>query len=102
MISIAYEYDYWTGLVATLPCMWTYLDIAERHRERLARNKVEIYKKWASVYYSEIYRELLQTLLKVIDSSNKRVEDLEIVFLRSLKYEYLFWDASYKLEKWLV
>jgi len=102
MIAVAYEYDYWTGLVATLPCMWTYLDIAERHRDKLPRNKVEIYRKWASTYYSEAYKQLLQILLDTIDSSNKRLEDLEEVFLRSLKYEYLFWDSSYKLEKWHI
>lgn len=102
MIATAYEYDYYTGLTATLPCMWTYLDIAERHRERLARNRVEIYRKWASAYYSDVYKNLLDTMFRVIDSSNKDIRDLEEPFHRSLRYEYLFWDAAYRLEKWLI
>ncbi|MEZ0290377.1 MAG: thiaminase II [Sulfolobales archaeon] len=99
MIATAYEHDFWTGLTATLPCMWTYLDIAERHRSRLEKNKNRIYVKWASTYYSEEYKRLLDLIRNMIDSSGKRVEDLEWVFIRSLKYEYMFWDAAYRLEE---
>ena len=102
MIATAYEHDYWTGLVATLPCMWTYLDIAYRHRHRLENNRNNIYRRWASVYYSEQYAELLKIIRDVIDSSPKNIDEIKRVFELSLRYEYLFWDYAYKMERWPI
>ncbi|MEB3859575.1 MAG: thiaminase II, partial [Desulfurococcales archaeon] len=33
-------------LVALLPCYWSYRDIALHNRDRLERNKVELYRGW--------------------------------------------------------
>lgn len=92
------------GLIATLPCFWSYMEIAEYHRDRLSRNKVDVYKRWASVYLSSEYRSIVNTLRRLIDENSSRVnyERALSIFKTASRYEYLFWDMAYKVEKWPV
>jgi len=83
-------------MAAVLPCFWTYLDIAERHRERLRGNKVDVYVKWASVYLSEEYRRLVESLKSALDAGGRGADELWPFFKAAVEYELAFWDAAYR------
>lgn len=100
LLATAYQGDFYVGLTATLPCFWTYLDIAEAHKDKLANNRVEVYKVWASTYLSNQYRDLVNLIKRIIDNSGKNLEELQPYFELALKYEIMFWDASYRMEEW--
>ncbi|MCS7107377.1 MAG: thiaminase II [Acidilobaceae archaeon] len=102
LLSTALSEDFYAGLASVLPCFWSYREIAERHRERLKGNRVEIYKKWASVYLSEEYSALVSVLRRALDDSGQRAERLLPFFELGTKYEYLFWSASYNMEEWPI
>ncbi|MEL9989982.1 MAG: thiaminase II [Thermoproteus sp.] len=87
-------------LSALLPCFWTYLEIAERHKGLLERNPVEIYRRWASVYLSQEYRRLVEMLRGLLDSLSPKVEEVLEPFLTASLYELAFWDAAYRAESW--
>jgi len=91
-------------LVATLPCFWSYAEIAEKHKEKLKGNPVELYVEWASVYLSKEYVALVEKLRSLVDSlwRGEGYERLRSLFLRASRYEYMFWDMAYKLESWPV
>ncbi len=93
-------------LVATLPCFWTYLVIAETHKDLLRNNSNPIYVEWCSVYLSKEYRELLSKLRSIVDdlwvTGKGNYEVLKKLFIRASKYEWMFWDAAYRLESWPV
>ena len=100
LLPSAYHGDFYVGLASVLPCMWTYEDIAERHKWRLEGNKVDLYRKWASVYLSDGYKMLVKKLREVLDGSGRSVDELSYYFEQALRYEILFWQASYVMEEW--
>jgi len=101
LLLTAYQGDFYIGLASILPCFWTYEEIAERHKWRLEGNKVELYKKWASVYLSNEYKMLVRKLRDTLDRSGRDVEELSYYFEQALRYEILFWQASYTMEEWM-
>jgi len=96
----------WEGLVAILPCYWTYLDIA-RHNEHLLRmNTVDLFKRWCRIYLSEDYAKIVNELRDIIDSHSdylmRDLDRLSRVFRQAAIYELMFWDMAYKQEEWII
>ncbi len=93
-------------LVATLPCYWTYLEIAKKHKELLKENKVKVYVEWAQTYLSKEYEELVKKLRGLIDNlwlrSNVEYRTLRRIFIKASIYEWMFWESSYKMEVWPI
>lgn len=102
LLVTAYHEGFYEGLASIIPCFWTYEEIAERHKWRLEDNKVELYRSWASVYLGDDYKKLVRSLREALDKSGRSVDSLSYYFEQALKYEILFWEASYKMEGWLV
>ncbi|MFN7106517.1 MAG: thiaminase II [Pyrobaculum sp.] len=88
--------DFYVCMAAVAPCFWTYLDIAERHREALRQNKVELYVKWASTYLTHEYRALVEEVKKVLAVAEAR--RLLPYFRTAAEYELEFWDAAYRIQ----
>lgn len=91
---------FWEGLAACLPCFWSYAEIAEFHRNRLKENKNKVYCDWASVYSTKAYAELVDRMKNLLDNADVKYEKLKEVFIISSKYEYMYWDMAYNMEKW--
>lgn len=102
LIATAYSSDYWILMATLLPCFWSYEEIAETHKEKLEKNPVEMYRKWASVYLSEPYKKIVKDLRDVVDSSDVDLERLWPGFKLATKYEYMFWTAAYGEEAWPI
>jgi thiaminase/transcriptional activator TenA len=100
LLLTAYHGDFYAGLASVLPCFWTYEDIAERHRWRLEANRVELYKRWASVYLSSEYKMLVRRLRDAVDGSGRSVGELSYHFEQALRYEIMFWQSAYIMEEW--
>ena len=92
------------GLVSILPCFWSYAEIALEHQDKLKDNHVEIYVEWAKVYTTDEYLNLVEELKAFTDdmASEINYERLEKIFLMASRYEYMFWDMAYNLEKWPI
>ena len=92
------------ALVSVLPCFWSYRDIALYHKDALNSNTNKIYVDWASVYLSEDYAELVEKLRRLVDRvcGDFPYERLKLPFLMASRYEYMYWDSVYKMEKWPV
>jgi len=91
-------------LVSTLPCFWTYLEIAEHNKGLVKENKNKIYLDWINTYLSKEYRELTMKLIDIVDRmwKNEEIDVLKRIFIISSRYEYLFWDMAYNLENWMI
>ncbi len=92
------------GLVAVLPCFWSYLEIAEKLKDKLAANEVSIYREWCMTYLSSEYKNLVRDLRELIDTlwDGMNYDRYLKLFTRSSKYEYMFWDMAYREEQWPV
>ena len=91
-------------LVSVLPCFWSYEEIAEKHKDMLKGNRVDVYVEWAKTYLSNEYRELGSKLRSLVDGlwDGRDYERLRRVFTTASRYEYMFWDASYRGEVWPI
>jgi len=95
---------YQESITSVLPCFWSYSEIAKYHRGKLSENRNEIYVEWASVFLSEDYLNLVDKLKNLVDTCGQDFpyERLRDIFVTASRYEYMYWDATYKMEDWPV
>jgi thiaminase/transcriptional activator TenA len=93
-------------VAALLPCMWGFNETAKRLDAR-GRPDHEGYAAWVEMYAGEEFTELTDWCLDLMDDvaadaaeeTRERYRDL---FVLSGRYEYRFWDAAWREEKWEV
>lgn len=91
------------GLAAMLPCYWIYWDVGKQLVRRGSRNKD--YQLWIDNYAGEEYGVAVRQVLAMMNESarlatpDQRREALRL-FVRSARYEYLFWDMAWRREQW--
>lgn len=102
LLSTSYMMDYWTTMTALLPCFWTYLEIAEKHKDKLESNPSILYRRWASTYLTKEYKEIVNIFKDEVDSSSLSVDEMWPYFELASKYEYMFWSAAYGEETWPI
>ncbi len=95
---------YQESITSVLPCFWSYSEIAKYHRDRLSENRNEIYVEWASVFLLEDYLNLVDKLKNLVDTCGQdyQYEKLRDIFITASRYEYMYWDSAYRMDKWPV
>ena len=106
LLRIAATGDFAELVAALLPCMWGFCEIggvlAARGlppEPRYAR-WIEMYADPEFVALADWCRGLLDRLAAGAPEEQRR--RMENAFLTSSRYEYLFWEAAYNLERWPV
>ncbi len=95
---------YQESITSVLPCFWSYSEIAKYHRDKLSENRNEIYVEWASVFLSEDYLGLVDRLRNLVDifCEDYPYKKLKDIFITASRYEYMYWDSAYNMDKWPV
>lgn len=91
------------GLAAVLPCYWIYREVGRRLADSLPDNP--ICAEWISVYAGEMYGDLVEVQLDLADRIGPHLgiaerERAQSAFQLSSRYEWMFWEQAYRLEKW--
>ncbi len=97
--------DYPEVLGAVLPCYWIYWEVGKALLESGSPNPM--YQKWIDTYGGEEFGALVEAILELTDricedlnsSQKARVEE---VFVTTSRYEWMFWDAAWRIEGWPV
>ena len=105
LLRVASLGDYHEALAAVLPCYWIY----ERVGKTLLENgsPEPRYRKWIDTYGGEDFGALVEA---VLDLTDKAYEGLDPrakarateAFVTTARYEWMFWDAAWRLEEWPV
>lgn len=95
-----------TILAAILPCAHGYYEIATRLRDAGLPDQ-PLYADWIRMYTSEDYEATARWLADLLDRSAAglppaREDALRETFLLSQRYEYLFWEMSWRMEEWAI
>ena len=90
-----------------LPCSWGYAEIGQVLEARGKPMEQPLYCRWIEMYSSPEFGELAEWLRSFTDRtalglSDAQRERLVEIFVTNSKYEYLFWDAAYRMEEWPV
>jgi thiaminase/transcriptional activator TenA len=90
---------------AILPCYWIYWEVGKRLVA--IGSPSPVYQRWIDAYASEQFASAVQ---RVLDAANRSAADLPESrltrirghYLTASRYEWMFWDAAYRLEDWPV
>ncbi len=91
------------GLAAMLPCYWIYLEVGKELVKRGSKDKD--YQRWIDQYSSAEYEQSVRAVLAMMneaarDASDAQKRNARALFVRSARYEYMFWDMAWRLEAW--
>ena len=107
LIQTAHSGDAGEVAAAILPCSWGYSEIGKMLASRGAPSSQPLYVRWIEMYASDEFAELAAWLRSYIDrtaldSSPYELARMERIFLRGSQFEYMFWDAAYRMEDWSI
>lgn len=89
---------------AVLPCYWIYQRVGERLAATGSPNRQ--YQQWIDAYadphFAVVVAEALTTVDRIAASHTGAGADGAAVaaFCTTARYEWMFWDAAYRLETW--
>jgi thiaminase/transcriptional activator TenA len=92
---------------ALLPCQWGYAEIGAALAEAGEPAEAPLYAEWIRMYASPEYQSLAAEMCALLDRLAERAGADERArmrqhFITSSRYEWMFWDAAYRLEQWPV
>ena len=105
LLEIAYSKPAVHIATAILPCSWGYSELGKKLYLQGMPVNAPLYCRWIEMYNSEEFAGLAQWLRDFIDRetvglSSESLVVLSDIFIQSSRYEYLFWDAAYRMETW--
>lgn len=88
---------------AVLPCFWVYWDVGSAIQRAAAPGNP--YQAWIAAYAGDEFEAATRRMIAVLDAeaeaAGPRLRDaMRARFLRSCRYEWMFWDAAWRLEAW--
>ncbi len=97
--------DYPEVLGTVLPCYWIYSEVGKALLERGSPNPR--YQKWIDTYGGEEFGALVEAVLGLTDETCKDLNPaqksrVKEAFVTTSRYEWMFWDAAWRLEGWPV
>ena len=105
LLRVAVLGDYHEVLAAVLPCYWIYERVGKSLLEK--GSPTPMYQRWIDTYGGEDFGALVGAIL---DLTDKACEGLSLgqkarateAFVTTSRYEWMFWDAAWRLESWPV
>lgn len=90
-----------------LPCQWGYAEIGAALAKRGGPKGQPLYAEWIRTYASPEFAALAKWLRSLVDRLGREAGPaeqarMESRFLQSSRYEYLFWEMSWRMEEWPV
>lgn len=104
LLKTAYSESVPEIIAVILPCFWVYLDMGEKIDPSGTK---EVYRKWILMYKSEEFEDLINKLKSDLDwhlerMNEEKIKEINNIFEKSLRYEYMFWEMSYEMEDWKI
>jgi thiaminase/transcriptional activator TenA len=90
---------------AILPCSWGYAEIGRTLSDLGPPESQPLYGRWIEMYADPEFAALAEWLRSYLDRSAEGMGEegrrrIAEIFEISSRYEYMFWDAAYRLEEW--
>jgi thiaminase/transcriptional activator TenA len=103
LLATAYGGSFAEGLAAVLPCYWIYAEVGTA---LLGRGSPDArYQRWIDTYAGDEFTLLVKEVLDLVDRVGSELAEPEREraqghLLITARYEWMFWDAAYRYERW--
>jgi thiaminase/transcriptional activator TenA len=103
LLATAYHEPWEVLMAALLPCFWIYWDVGNTIARAAAPDNP--YRPWIDTYSDEAFGSAVRAVIAATDSAASGASDtvrarMMTAFIRSTRYEHLFWDGAYQLRQW--
>jgi thiaminase/transcriptional activator TenA len=103
LLATAYHEPWEVLVAALLPCFWIYWDVGTRIARQAAADNP--YRAWIDTYADEAFGEAVRTVIGITDRAAEGTTPsiqarMMTAFIRSTRYEWLFWDGAYQQRGW--
>jgi thiaminase/transcriptional activator TenA len=105
LLATAYGGSFAEALGAVLPCYWLYAKVSEKLRDQGC--PVPLYARWIGAYGGTAFQSVVDEVLATTDRVGSELSERERSLVRAhvmaaARYEWMFWDAGYRCERWPV
>jgi thiaminase/transcriptional activator TenA len=105
LLASVYAGSFAEALAAELPCYWIYAEVGGHLLERGSPDP--LYRRWIDTYGGEEFAAVVQAVRDLTDRVGAGLGDAELArvhqrFITTSRYEWMFWDAAWRLERWPV
>ncbi|NEE00775.1 TenA family protein [Phytoactinopolyspora halotolerans] len=94
------------ALAGLLPCFRIYAEVGQHFAGVLAENPDHPYAAWLSTYGDPAFAEDTRRAEEIADEQapghGPQLEAMHAAYARASRFEWMFWDASYRGESWPV
>jgi thiaminase/transcriptional activator TenA len=106
LLRVAATGDFAELAAALLPCMWGFSEIGLRLAAQPPPADKR-YARWIAMYSSKQFAALAAWCRELVDRlaaglPERELKKLEEAFLTSSRYEWLFWEMGWTMERWPV
>jgi len=103
LLATAYHEPWEVLVAALLPCFWIYWDVGNAIARQAAPDNR--YRAWIDTYADEGFGKTVRAVIAAVDRAAEAASDavrarMMAAFIRSTRYEWLFWDGAYQLRGW--
>jgi thiaminase (transcriptional activator TenA) len=105
LLATAYSGTFADGFAAVLPCYWIYAEVGA---ELVKRGSADPrYQSWIDTYAGDEYQAIVAEVLALADEVGQSLSSAEEArarahFATTARYEWMFWDAAWRRERWPV
>lgn len=103
LLSVCAQRPFHEGLAAVLPCYWIYERVGRALEQDGSSDPV--YAQWIEAYAASGFAESVAEMLEVIDGvasglPESALADMAQHVETATRYEWMFWDAAVRGERW--
>jgi thiaminase/transcriptional activator TenA len=103
LLATVYGGSFTDGLAAVLPCYWIYARVGETLRGHGSPDPR--YQRWIDTYGGEEFAAVVAEVLTLADTVGQNLSKADRAqatqhFAVTCRYEWMFWDAAWRLEQW--
>lgn len=105
LLATVYGGSFVEGLAAVLPCYWIYARVGEALLRTSSPDP--LYARWIETYGDESFQAVVRRVLELTDRVGAELSPVERRravghFATTSRYEWMFWDAAWRGERWPV
>ena len=103
LLAVAHQASYEELIAAVLPCFWIYWYVGTAIAAEAAADNP--YRAWIDTYSDPSFGDSVDAVIAINDRAAANTTTAVRVamlaaFIRSTRYEWMFWDSAYRLERW--